>query len=243
MVLFNGGSDRTFYTSHIRPLIRPISIEQIDPVNPRPFTTYKYVDIEHADAIANGSLKIGTLGGYADLDDLTRQDGAEGTAYHRINGIQFTGQDEQGINAALSVNLDVSSSPNATITIQGCGGYQVTPPAYCFCLSTVPDSASLLGTRQQAVFEIVDTFRLAQVLRTKHAAKLGSIRYGLIQYTGRLVQDYQLADRVPAWLRKDASFSQDREFRVVFFPVEGVSPEWFITPQDPEIAAFFRRIK
>jgi len=227
-------------STHPHPRKYPEKVD-FDPRKPPKIKTYKYVDLAHAGDVKAGSLKLNTLGGYAHLEDESRRDDKEGMSIHKINYMNIEPGDEDGRKAAAKLLFDLGTDVSGTFL--RCEATLRTPPAYCLCLSEVPDSRSLLSSGSQAIFEISDTLGLAVKLQEKYPNRFMSVFVGQVQYSGRVFEDYENANHVPPWMWKEPRDEEDAEVRMIFFAPEGGTAEESICPRDEEIARFLKPFK
>ncbi len=214
--------------------------------HPFPRKLYKYVNVEHAQSLQNGSIKIGTIRGYADLEN-GRDDAAEGTSVVYPTHISLKpgegeeirrGMRQMGLHSYGAVEIH---GANKSIEYRA-----VTPNYLCYCLSLVPRSRSLLSGGNQAVFEIVnfDGF-LLQLLTKLHVDKawVGAVEYSQREFSAFDAPGSKAPDawRKPYKRARDGyRYDKEYEYRILMMPQEGVSTAPY--EPDPLLAPFFRRV-
>lgn len=123
--------------------------------HPLPKRLFKYVDEEHAEAVAKGSVKFGNFRKYKDLENC-RQDSLEGRTIIEPTMVSLAKGEGGPVRQGLA---EVGFLGDGAFEMHGDPGairIEVVSQEYvCYCLSLVPNSPSLLGSKsKQAVFEI-----------------------------------------------------------------------------------------
>lgn len=213
---------------------------------PFPRKLYKYVNSEHASAVQDGSIKIGTIRGYADLEN-GRSDDAEGTSAVYPTRISLQRGEGQEIRRGMR---DLGFYGDGPIEIQSNNNNikfsAVTPNYLCYCLSLTPRSRSLLKARDQAVFEIIHFDRFLLRLLTK--LQVDTAWVGAVEYSSRTFTRFDGPEsRAPsAWrkpYRRESDgyrYDKEREYRILMMPQESVSTDPY--GPDPLLGQFFRMI-
>lgn len=202
---------------------------------------YKYVDIEFADAVASGSLRIGTFESYGALEGVRRDDG-EGVLQRTLNyHIGDTNTDSVGVRAAASVGICLENSQN--VIFRKVRSILTIPPLYCFCMSRRLDNMHLMAERPQAVFEVTGVKSLAHAVMSLYPDRLIGFRAGNVTYKSRIVDALLDQTSGPEPFVKSEQFAQECEIRIIWQPDPGASPEAFVTDKNLAIANFLRRVR
>lgn len=185
----------------------------------------KFVPLEHANAVSEGRLRIGTLRDYGRLEG-PRADPYEGTVTFSNEG-SFTAADPQyrhlvalGFDTALPSDADAAS-----IQYIGCTFSSQVPNFYCFCASNALTAAP---PEPHAAFEILGVKSLAKAIS---AAAYEAVGWrSIIRKVTYLPREQRLTDplRPPNPFVKDPAFEREDELRIIWpEPVrrEGVGDE------------------
>jgi len=205
----------------------------------RDLRAFKYVDPEHADAVARGSLRLGTLSGYADLESA-RADPWDGAILGLTTPGEVLDSDNPRDRASLA-KFGCTSADGVRVRFQGINFFQGYAPTFCFCMSDSSDNAHLLAGQSQAIFEISDYGVLAQAILNQHAYLMSEFQAGPVAYGCRSKPIREAADLYPDPMAKDERFGAEREIRAIFRPrIDGITA--FNTRPNGAIAALLRRI-
>jgi hypothetical protein len=93
---------------------------------------WKMVDVEAADAVASGSLRIGTASSYSELEN-GRADALDGGLRAHVHNLTVTGSD--GPLALGRFGEHFKMGPSATATFVGCDFEERFPPCWLFCMT------------------------------------------------------------------------------------------------------------
>lgn len=198
---------------------------------------YKYVDLEHADAVARGSLKIGTLAGYAELEG-PRADEADGALSRTFGDWTCSEEDAQIIDKVGA--LPFSVAPGASI--KGIEFIEQTPPVFCFCASRKRNDRVMMAEKKQAVFEISDFMRFCIEIFKGSPRKFRSLEINFVEYRSRRVSAHlDLSSRANPFI-KDSSYSNENEIRAVLEPKPLAEVETFITNPSWFVQRFISRV-
>lgn len=188
---------------------------------------WKTIDAEHAAAVAQGSLRIGTLQAYKDLEN-GRADDLDG-------GIRFTfrealwghipehrqAMNRLGFSAGTLVFRNIS---------------ETVPPLFAFCMTHAGCRYDPDPNVEKAIFRIRHAGRLARRICQLHDARFAAYGIAVVQYAPREFDILEVGSNSPDPFTKDPRFAEEREIRIVFHPRDGVEVTPFVTAPDPEIA-------
>jgi hypothetical protein len=205
----------------------------------QPIAAWKYVDLEHADAVAAGSLRIGTLSGYSALEN-GRADSNEGVVRLGMDGVRSDLPDHR--RALERVGLVGAGRPDPQIRFHDLTLSHRAPPWYAFCMARKGCTYTPPNHKQQALFEIVDLTMFAAKLANIFSQKFSRMGISNVEYA-RI--DFEFSDPLapmPDPFVKHPDFRVEEEVRVVFAPRDEHVPEPFNTSRNPVIASHIRRI-
>jgi len=201
---------------------------------------YKFVDLEHADAVERGCLKIGTLSSYAGLEG-EKKDDREGVLIRKVSSLRISDSqnDPAGVNIAAQIGIVLGNGSDVRIT--NCSSELRHPNVYCFCMSSSSKNLRLAGERHQAVFEIKGVHSLAYILHKQNADRLKYALVKRVQYQSREVEVSAFSPEYPDPFVKDVSYTDEDEVRIIWSaPTSPIEP--FITPESFMVANLLRRI-
>ncbi len=182
-----------------------------------PNIVYKYIDLSESDvveAVSRGSLKIGDIDGYRDIEG-ERRDDQEGLATHAIDSADITSGDSSIYAGNLRGMIDpVFGASNFNLT-----NVQFVLSAanrYCLCFSDRPDIPNPNG-KPMAVFKITNLRMVMSLLSIQHAPHLGDARAKCVVYGD--LPPLNIAEMRPRsnWL-KPPKFAWEREIRAIWLP-------------------------
>lgn len=202
---------------------------------------WKIVDAEYADAVAKGILKIGTLAGYAAIEN-GRADAMEG----RLDIHVDLEPDDPG-HAEKMKRLEWAFGGGESannIRITNTVLHEEAEGCWAFCMTEVgctfdPDETK----KPKAIFEISDVLRLAGLLREGMGWQVREAYSGPVTYEPRVLDLRDALDAGPHPFFKDTFFSPEREVRIVMPPAEGVVADGpRFTGANSRIASLFTRL-
>ena len=166
-------------------------------------TAYKLVDEQHAEFVAEGSFRIGTLSSFGKLEDLKRRDGWEGHVFWSLPDEQVTGK------------IGLIDFGTGTGNFTDCAMVMSIQDMYCLCLTLERDNGAMLEN-PQAQFRIADVAALAQRL-TDENPRLGQT-WGCkpVTYEERLMQGARNQAAQPDPFIKSPWFAHEQEYRIVW---------------------------
>ena len=193
---------------------------------------WKMVDAEHADAVERGSLLIGTLAGYKQLEN-GRADALDGGVEYYSSQPMFKGDPASEV-AMRRLGIDAHLAVNVTTRI-------VQPPTYAFCMAKPGCMHDPTPEKQKAVFAISDAIELSYAITRKFAEKFARVGVGEVRYEKRRFDVFgeEPSDADP-WV-KDLIFEPEMEIRIAWLATSQATP--FVTGEDEELARFLTRIR
>lgn len=196
---------------------------------------WKFVDLEHADAVGSGSIKIGTLASYAQIEN-GRADQLDGAVTFNVN---LSGGVPEHRAAAARIGFH---GLQEGMGMSECFVTQKAQPANAFCMSAIGCRHDPTPDRAKAVFEI-NTLLLQWHLSRKLAEQFSYIMWGPVSYEPRIIDALANAGQGPDPFIKDPKFEAEQEIRMYFHPRSGRPlPGTIVTGADPAIAACIKRI-
>jgi hypothetical protein len=205
-----------------------------------PRRVYKYVDAKDAHFLEEGSVKIGSLRGYAALEGA-RSDSGEGTASHRLErkfDLLNPGEPDADIMSQLGIEV---RGPMIDCSFE-VDFLDQSPDFYCLCFSDRSDIDHPDGT-EQAVFEIKHVRRLTTLLK-ELCPQLGSSRTGRITYRSRAMGDPFANGRVEVNpFIKPETFAWEREVRALWSPATDDAVQAPIYVNDDRIKDLIKRLR
>jgi hypothetical protein len=196
-----------------------------------------------------GSIKIGTLSEYRNIEKSTLRDENEG-----IERISIPNNDiviyDQIHDTSIMRDLFVPSegADTSTITFQGISIQGLIHEFYCYCFSYECTSHVLHSFMDDdpydAVAEVTDIEALAQFICNHHPVLRGfGYLYLPIHYriTPRTPRDPR-AHASEVAFEKDAQFQNNKEGRLIFVPMNGEKMQGSLSPWvHPGLKQFFRK--
>lgn len=204
---------------------------------------FKYVDIEHADAVSQGSTKIGTIWGFRELEGAKRDEGE--------NTIPFSFGPKDVLDAnnprdrALLRSIGLNVDDDFKIEMRGATINYVGQDYYASCFAKYPNLRQLNAEKMQAVFRIDDirawVVRICQIFDV-----LGPCFVQEITYRDRL--NYRMVDgiAITSPVVKPVNFMGEQEVRVVWLadqktPV-GKYPSLEVIRRDEVLSSLITRV-
>lgn len=162
---------------------------------------YKFVEPPSvAQFLERGSVRIGTIHDFRNMELAHRRDKSEGFASAFVERLHIDGTSPSPI-AALHVE------GNANVIINGGTFNTVLPNVYCFCTSSAIEAAP---AGPHAAFQIDDIVGLGLALKRLYPQLGKSMRTGPVHYLS--LDGHQ----APHYAVKDTSFSHEREIRMIW---------------------------
>jgi hypothetical protein len=211
---------------------------------------YKYVDIEHAENLARGILKIGSFSSFSKLEGH-RVDSLEGTVERNIEYMNINSDDNnrEKFNILMQLGFTDSSIFGKKIenmTISNFSSISRIADQYCFCMSSKKENEYLCSEKPQAIFEITGVHCLAAEIAKHGTLFTGRWSARRVSYFDRRKNIANLEDMknfYPDPFIKDCSFSAENEKRIIWEPSS--SSEYldaFLTNENPQIGQLLRRV-
>ncbi|MEH3122433.1 MAG: hypothetical protein PGN16_10725 [Sphingomonas phyllosphaerae] len=199
---------------------------------------YKYVDEADAHFIESGSLKFGTLRGYADLEDDKRRDADEFTARAIIDYADGSNPEHrQRLEASGLVGGNSTGSVIVVNSVMRVSGHNL----HCFCAS-YRDDLDDAATSKQAVFEIPDVEAWLHLIQIRNT-DLKSLNVSHVTYQERDKSFLDETSLQPNPFVKSLRFQQEHEVRILTDrPVPNGAAPIFTTP-DRHLAKMMRRVR
>jgi hypothetical protein len=199
------------------------------------YPVFKYVDVDDAKYLKEGSLKFGTLRGYGNLKSA-RRDKNENTSHYNLPNLDLSFPPDQYKASILGLDL-----PSGNGIFHGNKARVVGSNHYCFCTSYRDDLPDKDGI-EQAVFRIDDIPRFIRHIVRMHPF-FGSIYFGLVHYG----QSIRLADsrswRTTNPFTKTAQFADEHEVRFLSRDPCPDDAAPITGPADREFASLLKRIR
>lgn len=207
-----------------------------------PQVGYKYVDVRHAEAMAAGSLRIGTLASFASIE-AARKDEAEGILVSR----PFTGVFDNPTVPISVFGGQFTFAAGTIITMTNCTFERAVPPAYAFCFS-LDLSASEPRMIDKALFKISDIDALRQAISSSHDQLKGQWWSQPVKYGSRTIDPNPFSFPITGDpFLKEAVHSWECEHRFVWRPVKEAKTdddlEPIFTGVNDQIAKLLERIR
>lgn len=195
---------------------------------------WKQVDLAHAQALEAGSVKLGRLNDYSNLEN--------GRADPMEARVQFH-------SGTLSQDVPEHRAAMERFGIIGGSGGRITgsvhevgfPPLYAFCMSEIGCEYDPSPDVPKATFEVSNVKRLALLLLHKQRARVHRYKCGPVSYERR-VFDALEPPVLPDPFVKSPQFAVEREIRIALVALPGAPFETIISDPDPDIAALLTRI-
>lgn len=196
---------------------------------------FKYVDVADAHYLEAGSLKIGTLRGYANLES-DRRDADENTT---IANIDYVSSATAEGRAFFERNL-FRLGPNANVQASNSTFIQRGPNLYCLCFSHKGDLPDTDGA--QAVFQIDNVKAVINRLILNNSALRKSI-IAPVRYGERVINVARADQFVANPLLKPAIFSREHEVRLLGLKEIDDDADPIYGKADPILSKLLRRIR
>lgn len=184
------------------------------------------VDVAHADAVASGRLRIGTLEDYKGIEN-GRADPADGGL--TINsGVLMGAVPEHNAALARMRSTNVGLMVNCTISFQ-------QPPLYAFCMAMPGCRHDPSPDQPKAMFQIGDVHRFAELIAQANSEMLGEWRVDYVRYEPRNVMALDAFSDAHPFI-KDVRFEAEQEIRIIWRPRSDTATP-FVTSPNEAIAA------
>lgn len=203
---------------------------------------YKFVDLKDAEAVRKGSIKIGTLYGYANLSG-ERQDSDENSVkryltidLHSDVPVHRDYMEAAGIELPKNTNIILSRAPGVEATLVTRGS-----DFYCCCFSSTPVLFRQMD-EPYAVFLIDDATAWATEVRKK--LKLGPYMCAQTRYGNRYSHIELNPSDQPSPFLKPFSNGWENEVRILWMMRDTASPypSLGIGDEDSKLARLITRI-
>lgn len=207
---------------------------------------YKYVDLDHADSVARGSVKIGTLWGYRELEGKRKDTGENTIPIEFLESDVLDLRNPQHRVLLRAMGLEIPDDfEDFTIVTNGAAINIVGQDFFTSCFSKAPDNICLLEERRQAIFEIADL--KSWVRRVCHLYPvLGPARAAEVRYQDRANVNLVGGRMQPSPFIKPHQYIDEQEVRVIWFVNEntpmGRLPFLNPSPPDEVIANLTQRV-
>jgi len=213
---------------------------------PRGARAWKMVDAEHADSVASGVLRIGTLNSYKELEN-GRADPGEGRLLLKSGTLKFTGADDPPtVRMAARVGIKHPPQFEGNVTVVNATVIDLLAPSWAFCMAEEGCDFDWTPKKPKAIFEIADPHELVKAIVTCLQPSLRDYSQpGRVEYLPTLVDVETNFDRFVSPFVKAPDFAVEREIRVMFNPRDELeaSLKPIFTPPLPEIASLLRRVR
>lgn len=205
---------------------------------------FKYVDEDDAKYLESGSVKIGTLRSYANLESPRRDAGEN----HAVVKLPPGGIDDPSYRAAVERTGIFRFSPTSK-GVRSMNGLHVIIPgrnAYCFCGSyrdDLPDDPD----RPQALFRIDDLSAWCRRVQ-EMKPQIGTLERFQVMYRSRTTSGLTPGNEIPRALVKPVEYQSEFEVRVIGgvgvnrAGIANDAPTIFGAP-DRELASLMRRVR
>ncbi len=205
---------------------------------------FKYVDAEHAESIADGSTKIGTIWGFRRMEGI-KGDSGENTIPFRF-GLNDVLDADRPSDRALLKTMGLEAEGDFKFVMQGTAINFVGQDYYACCFAKNPNSEQLRSEKRQAVFRIDDlrtwANRVCEIFDV-----LGPCFIQEVTYRERVMTRFAEGVAVTSPVVKPKFFENEQEVRVVWMVNHdtemGAYPSLPIIPNDPILACLITRIE
>jgi len=187
---------------------------------------WKMVDACHADSVARGILRIGTLENYRSLEN-GRADDREGVV--TINsGVLMHGfpEDEDAMTR---------SGLGRAMLIVNSRREDRQRPTYAFCMAEVGCRFDWTPTVRKTIFRVKAVRALARLIAEKYSDRIEASLVGRVRYGRTSFQALEPEYETSSPFLKDLRFAPEREIRIIWKP-RSEQPEPFCTDPDSRIA-------
>ena len=199
---------------------------------------YKSVERKHADVFSRGSIKIGDLWGYGQIEDDLRRDPYENSIVMNMHGLNSKNPIHKKFIEKTGV---FEISEGGSIKLYDTEVVKQGQNCYCCCFS-MEKNAIDIDSDTNEIFEIIDPVEFAITLRKK-ISNLDCFWIAPVQYRSIISTPYVNCDATPDPLKKSFHFERDKEVRILWLPAKQLpNLEEIITKPDPQIARLIRRI-
>jgi hypothetical protein len=203
---------------------------------------WKYVDADHADRVAEGSIKLGTCSSYAEIEN-GRADMLDSSILVQSGMLNL--ENPEHLEAAQRhgfVSSEANSSQFNNAFMQDIVLIHRSAPHYAFCMST-PGTPPFSPVKPQALFAVLGVKTMCQRLIEMNHSQLELYRAERVEYQNVEFSAMGPVAPPPNPFVKHLMFEPEREIRVVFKPRQpGVEIQPIFTDPDPHLACLLRRI-
>ena len=205
---------------------------------------FKYVDAEHAESVAQGSTKIGTIWGFRSMEGV-KGDNGENTIPFKF-GLNDVLDADRSSDRALLKAMGHEVDGGLKFVMRGATIHLVGQDYYACCFSKSPNSAQLKSEKKQTVFKIDDlrswANRLCELFNI-----LGPCFIQEVTYRDRSMTRFADGVAVTSPVVKPRFFDNEQEVRVVWLVNHdtemGAYPTLPIIPNDPILASLVTRME
>lgn len=182
---------------------------------PGPRKTWKMVDLEHAEAVARGSVLVGTANSFSTLEN-GRADDLDGAVTTHIG---HAGADQDTAAAARRFGLggDVPA-----VYIYNSDFTERSRPAWIYCMSKPGCRHDWNPARPKAIFEIADVVQMSILIMQRLdplGAMISSVAVAEVSYEPRRLEGAKAAATAEAHpFIKDTYFQPEQEVRILYTP-------------------------
>lgn len=198
-----------------------------------PRRAWKQVEMEYAEKVSAGGIFLGTLEGYAHIENA-RRDEADGAVVIEPGYLTSELPDHVPHIERLRRYTGLSFG-----TIIGGEIQRQVQNANAFCMSNSRDSYDGYPEKPSVWFEVTDVVGLAEVLATKLIDRIVHLEVRPVSYERRRFSAQETYPQ-PDMFIKDESLSAEDEIRIGIICKPTVPHEPIDFKEDPDIAQFLR---
>jgi hypothetical protein len=187
-----------------------------------PKALYKYLKREHAeDILKNGTIRIGTLYEYRNIEDIERKDAKEGvqSRFTEISSpIKATKKEHL---PGLFKNFFSMKGGTANILSGSLDKIDIFVDVYMYCMSEIYCETLMKDFGSDACIKIENPIKFISAI-TDHIREF-TFREpfgGKCVYMDRR-QKYKYPNKIPPCLIKETRYKHQQEFRVMWYPNDG----------------------
>ena len=198
---------------------------------------FKYVDECDAHFLEKGSVRIGTLRGYSQLES-SRADREENTSKTFYAGTLDQSHPKFDV---IMQNMGFKDGGfNVGLKLTNCGGNIFGPDLNCFCASDSDKNRPTNLAKPQSCFRIDDLVAWIREIRIACPKFLGAwVRP--VTYGTRHSNPLQVPDAPDPFL-KPVEFAHEQEIRMIWNLGDGILPAITDTPSSPSLARLMTRV-
>jgi hypothetical protein len=193
---------------------------------------WKIVDADHAHFVERGSLRIGTLQGYKDLEN-GRADEIDGAVDIRADALFYEVPEHRRAMERIGMVGGV---------VMGCRVIVRPPPLYAFCMTQPGCRYDPQPGKPKVVFRIKHLHRLGRLISETYPDRISGYLIRHVTYDRRHVDALEEHYGAPDPFMKDQVFSSEKEIRIIWLPRSNEEISSFITEPDPRIATYISRV-